>query len=95
LALRIVPSCLTGKRKIVELNIVEELLEKLLVIVRWVSTLGFITVGGFIIGIEYKFYKKHFTDNKKDKILFFFAVALTVLVWLFMYFIVFKSFQRS
>ena len=73
----------------------EGLLKELFVVVKWAATLGFITVGGFIIGIEYKFYKKHFTNNKKGKLLFFFAVALTVLVWLFMYFIVFKGFQRS
>ena len=72
----------------------EGLLKELFVVVKWAATLGFITVGGFIIGIEYYFYQNHFTDNKKNKILFFVIAALTVLVWLFMYFIVFKGFER-
>lgn len=73
----------------------EDFIADMTSLLRILATLGFITVGGFIIGIEYKFYKEKLDDTRGNKILFFIVAILTVLVWLYMYFVIFNRFNGS
>lgn len=73
----------------------EQLVEDLFIVVRIVATMGFITVGGLVLGIEYKFYKDHFKDTRTNRILFYLLAAATVFSWVFMYIVVFKGFKRT
>lgn len=73
----------------------EQLVDRLIVILRTIATMGYITAGVFILGIEYKFYRDHFRSTRRNNIFFYFAVGLTVLVLIFIYVVVFRGFRRT